>query len=44
MSDQSFPPPACSLDAILALTARIERDERFLVRDVYAHSLKPFVE
>ena len=44
MYEASFLPPACSLDAILALAARIERDPRFVVRDVYAHSLKPFVE
>ena len=37
-------PSAASLDAILALAARIERDPRFQLRDVYAHSLKPFVE
>ena len=43
MHEASFP-SASSLDAILALTARIERDPRFLVRDVYAYSPKPFVE
>ena len=37
-------PSASSLEAILALAARIERDSRFRIRDVYAHSLKPFVE
>lgn len=44
MHDPSFLPPACSLDAILALAARLERDPRFVVRDIYAHSVKPFVE
>ena len=33
-----------SLSAILALAARLERDERFVVRDVYAYALRPFVE
>lgn len=33
-----------SLSAILALAARIERDTRFQVRDVYVYALKPFVE
>lgn len=33
-----------SLSAILALAARLERDPRFVVRDVYANALKPFVE
>ena len=37
------PTPASSLSAILALAARIERDSRFQVRDVFA-SPHPFVE
>ena len=32
-----------SLSAILALAARLERDPRFVVREVYAHPF-PFVE
>ena len=32
-----------SLSAILALAARLERDPRFVVRDVFAHPF-PFVE
>ena len=43
MTDRFLPPPA-SLDAILALAARLERDPRFIVRDISAHSSKPFVE
>jgi hypothetical protein len=35
---------SASLSAILALAARIERDPRFVVRDIYAHTLRPFVE
>jgi hypothetical protein len=41
MSEQQHSP---SLSAILALAARLERDNRFEVRDIYAHALKPFVE
>ena len=43
MSD-SLPPVPDALSAVLALAARIERDSRFEVRDVFALPLRPFVE
>jgi hypothetical protein len=42
MTESIMPSP--SLTAILALAARLERDPRFQVRDIYAHALTPFVE
>ena len=42
MSESSFP-AAVSLEEILALAARLERDPRFEVRDVFAYPV-PFVE